>query len=106
MNRGDVHEFRPPRGTRGHEQRGKRFGVVLQSSDLSALSTVVVAPTSVSAARSWLRPEIELRGRITRVLVPQLAAVDRSRLGTRAGRLSADEALAVEEALRGLFALR
>ncbi|MGQ0668157.1 MAG: type II toxin-antitoxin system PemK/MazF family toxin [Actinomycetota bacterium] len=50
MRRGDVYEFRSPRG-RGHEQRGERYGVVVQSDLLLPRSVVIVAPTSRSARR-------------------------------------------------------
>ena len=49
LHRGDVVALPPPRGAIGHEQKGRRYGVVLQSSDLARLSTVIVAPTSASA---------------------------------------------------------
>ncbi|MEU8197392.1 type II toxin-antitoxin system PemK/MazF family toxin [Microbispora amethystogenes] len=72
--RGDVYRLRAPRGAVGHEQRGERFAIVLQS-DGFALSTLVVAPTSTSAGRAVFRPEIEVEGKTTRVLVDQLSAV-------------------------------
>lgn len=105
MTRGDVYELRPGRAARGHEQRGKRFGVVLQASALLSLSTVVVAPTSRTATGSYLHPTISVRGRATQLLVPQLKAVDHSRLGKRVGHLSVEEAAAVDDALHELLGL-
>ena len=98
MTRGDVYRVRLP-GRRGHEQHGARFAVIVQTDDLSALSTTVVAPTSRSAAAATFRPEIEVAGETTRVLVEQLRAVDLGRLGEQAGRLSPDERRAVDDAL-------
>ena len=98
MTRGDVYRVRLP-GRRGHEQHGARFAVIVQTDDLSALSTTVVAPTSRSAAAATFRPEIEVAGETTRVLVEQLRAVDLDRLGEHAGRLSPDERRAVDDAL-------
>lgn len=105
MTRGDIHELKPARRARGREQRGKRFGVVLQASDLATLSTIVVAPTSQGAAESFLRPEIRILGQATRVLIAQLKAVDHSALGKRVGRLEPDESDEVDAALRVLLGL-
>ncbi|ETK33920.1 type II toxin-antitoxin system PemK/MazF family toxin [Microbispora sp. ATCC PTA-5024] len=102
--RGDVCRLRSPRGTIGHEQRGERFAVVVQS-DGFALSTLVVAPTSTSAGRAVFRPEIELDGKSTRVLVDQISAVDTSRLGDFAGRLDPHEMHEINVALRGFLGL-
>jgi mRNA interferase MazF len=98
MSRGDIYRVRPP-GRRGREQHGARFAVVVQTDELSALSTTIVAPTSRSAAAATFRPEIEVRGETTRVLVEQLRAVDVERLGEHAGRLSPDERRAVDDAI-------
>lgn len=97
--RGDVHRLTLPR-TRGHEQAGPRYAVVLQLDALGALSTVLVAPTSTSApARSW-RPAVQVAGRETLVLVEQATAVDTRRLGELVGHLSYDDITAVDQALR------
>ncbi|WP_298806958.1 type II toxin-antitoxin system PemK/MazF family toxin [uncultured Pseudokineococcus sp.] len=97
--RGDVHRLRAPRGARGHEQSGARFAVVVQSDDLP-LSTWLVAPTSTSARPASFRPEVEVEGRVTRVLAEQTAAVDPERLGVVAGVLSLEEMQRVDAALR------
>ena len=106
MQRGDVYAFVPPRERRRHEQRGRRYAVVVQGNELVALSTVVVVPTSTEAVPSAFRPEVELGGRRTRVLVDQVGAVDVSRFGRRVGRLAQSELREVDEALQlvlGLF---
>ncbi len=102
--RGDVYRLRAPRSAVGHEQRGERFAVVLRS-DGFALSTLIVAPTSTSAGRAVFRPEIELDGKTTRVLVDQISAVDASRLGDFAGRLDPYEIHEIDVALRGFLGL-
>ena len=104
MTRGEIYRLRLPAG-RGREQRGPRYGVVVQAEELLDLSTVIVAPTSTSAQPSTFRPEIELAGTRTRVLIEQLRAVDRSRLGKLAGRLAAPERRAVDEALEVVLGL-
>lgn len=87
------------RATTGREQAGVRFGVVVQSDALAPLSTVLVAPTSRSARPARFRPEAEVDGRSTRVLVEQTAAVDPSRLGEFVGMLAPSEMWGVDLAL-------
>ncbi len=103
--RGDVYELRAPRKAQGHEQRGSRYAVVVQS-DLLPLSTWLVAPTSTSARAASFRPEVEVSGKTTRVLVEQTAAIDPERLGHLIGHLSHQEISAVDEALRIVLHLR
>ncbi len=102
--RGEVFWLRTPRGSRGHEHSGARFAVVVQA-DILVLSTWLVAPTSTSALTASFRPEIELQGRQTRVLVEQTAAVDPQRLGKVVGRLSNEEMRHVDAALRLVLGL-
>ena len=106
MRRGDVVRLQGSRTARGHEQRGERFGVVLQAGDLLALSTVIVAPTSTRAQPASFRPEITVRGGQTRVLVDQLTAVDRTRLGRRATALGWEELRELDVALGLVLGLR
>jgi mRNA interferase MazF len=88
-----------PRGARAAEQRGPRYGVVVQADELLALSTVLVSPTSRSAPPRTFRPTIEVGGERTRVLVEQTTAVAVDRLGDSAGRLTAPELRDVDAAL-------
>jgi len=104
VHRGEVYEFRLPKG-RGHEQRGKRFGVVVQSDLLLPRSVVIVAPTSRSARSASFRPEIVVEGESTRVLVEQLGAVDSNRLGKLIGRVSPEEIWGIDEALLTVLGL-
>lgn len=105
MVRGEVFRLRPPRGARGHEQRGGRYAVVVQADEFLDLSTVLVSPTSTSARAASFRPEITVEGTETRVLVEQTVVVDPQRLGRSAGRLEAREQRAVDEALMLVFGL-
>ena len=100
MNRGDVYRLRP-RASAGHEQSGVRYAVIVQTDALVRLSTVIVAPTSTSAAAASFRPSIELRGE----QIDQLTAIDVGRLGRKAGHLPAEELWAVDDALRLVLAI-
>jgi mRNA interferase MazF len=98
VTRGEVYRIRLP-ARRGCEQHGPRYAVIVQADQLLGLSTVIVAPTSRSASAATFRPEIELAGDNTRVLVEQLRTVDIERLDSLASRLTAPEQRAVDEAL-------
>jgi mRNA interferase MazF len=100
--RGDLYRLRGDGDAAGHEQRGPRYAVAVQSDGI-LLSTLIVAPTSTSAQPAIFRPEIEMDGTRTRVLVDQMRAVDASRLGDFAGRLDAAETAEVDRALRLIF---
>src|SRR5439155_26194274 len=91
MVRGEIFRLPAPRGTRGHEQRGARYALVVQADEFLDLTTVLVSPTSTSARAASFRPEITLDGHETRVLVEQTTVVDPERLGRSAGRLGARE---------------
>lgn len=78
----------------------------MQADELLALSTVIVAPTSTRARDASFRPRIQLDGDTTSILTDQLRAVDCSKLGDSAGRLSADEISALDDALELVLGLR
>jgi len=102
--RGDIYRLRASKLARGHEQRGARYAVELQGP--ITLSTVIVAPTSTRAAPAIFRPDIEMGGATTKVLVDQMAAVDGAiRLGDMVGRLSAQEMVEVDVAVRLMLGL-
>ena len=105
MVRGEVFRLPPHRGTRGHEQRGARYAVVVQVDEFLDLSTTLVAPTSTGARPASFRPAIVLDGRETRVLVEETTVVDPQRLGRSAGRLEAGELRAVDDALALILGL-
>ncbi|MDQ3771673.1 MAG: type II toxin-antitoxin system PemK/MazF family toxin [Actinomycetota bacterium] len=104
MRRGDVYEFRLPKG-RGDEQRGKRLGVVVQADALLPRSVVVIAPTSRSARSASFRPEIVIGEQPTKVLVEQLGAADATRLGDLVGHVSPEEMWGIDEALLTVLGL-
>lgn len=102
--RGDVHRLRAPKATRGHEQRGARYAVIVQSDDL-VLSTILVAPTSTSSTPRVFRPTIKIGDESTQVLVEQTSAVAPERLGDFVGQLSRDELAEVDLALQLILEL-
>lgn len=104
MQRGDIYRFKVPKGI-GHERQAERYGVVVQSDVMLPRSVVVVAPTSRSAKPASFRPEVDVAGEPTRVLVEQLGAVDVQRLGRRVGRLTAEEMWSVDDALAVVLGL-
>lgn len=105
MVRGEVFRLPSPRASRGREERGARYVVVVQADEFLHLSTTIVAPTSTSALPATFRPVISVDGEDTRVLVEQTTVVDPQRLGRSAGRLEVTELLAVDEALALILGL-
>lgn len=99
MQRGEVFCLRAPRGIRGHELAGPRFGVVIQANELAALSTVIVAPTWTAMRPAAFRPEVVIAGKQTRVAMEQLTAVDRTRLGESHGLLKWEDMREIDTAL-------
>lgn len=99
MVRGEIFRLPAPRIARGGEQQGARYAVVVQADEFMALSATLVSPTSTSARSATFRPVINLNDSEIRVLVEQTTVVDPQRLGRSAGRLSADELRAVDDAL-------
>lgn len=103
--RGDVYRLHAPRTARGHQQASAQFAVVIQSDDLP-LSTWLIAPTSTGRRAASFRPEIEINGITTRIMVEQLTVIaPEIRLGEFAGRLSGSELQALDAALMAVLGL-
>lgn len=94
--RGEVYRL-PARG-KGHDQRGRRYAVVLQP-DWLTLSTWIVAFTSTSARQTTFRPPVAIADQRTVVMCDQLATVDLNRLTEQIGFLTVEEMERVDEAL-------
>jgi mRNA interferase MazF len=73
--RGAVYPVDLGNAKRGHEQRGRRLGLVI-SIEQDVWSTVTIIPTSASAQSSVFRPEAVIAGRPTRVLIDQIRTID------------------------------
>ena len=104
MRRGDVFALRLPKGA-GNGRSGRRFGVVVQADPLLPRSVVLIAPTSQSARPASFRPEIEIGGGTTRVLVEQLGSVDVGWLGKLAGHVTPEEQWGIDAALLAVLGL-
>ncbi|MFJ9178858.1 type II toxin-antitoxin system PemK/MazF family toxin [Streptomyces sp. NPDC102360] len=99
MIRGAVYRVDLGDAKRGHEQRGRRFGLVMSPSSLP-WSVATVIPTSTSAQPSIFRPELEIGGTLTRLLVDQMRTVDTQFLhGDPVHYLDRDEMAEVEHAV-------
>jgi mRNA interferase MazF len=104
--RGDVYRLRADARARGHEQRGPRYGVVVQATRYLHLSRWLVAPTSTSAQPAVFRPEIALPSGPTLVLCDATSAVDpQKRLGEPVTHVTLDEIEQIDRALLGLLDL-
>jgi mRNA interferase MazF len=104
--RGAIYEIKAIPGAKGREQQGRRCCVVIQS-DQFATSVVTVALTSTSAGPAVYRPEIDIAGKKTRILVDQIYSFDpETRFGDFKGSLDARESAELDRALMirlGLF---
>lgn len=84
---------------RGHEQRGRRLGLVLSPTE-SPLSVVTVVPTSTSARPAIHRPELEIAGRPTVLLVDQIRSIDINYLvGDPVDYLTRDQLAEIKQAV-------
>jgi mRNA interferase MazF len=79
--------------------------VSVQSDAFLPRSVVLVAPTSTGARAASFRPEIQIEGTTTRVLVEQMGAGDVNRLGDIAGRLSSEEQWGVDTTILTVLGL-
>jgi mRNA interferase MazF len=105
MIRGAVYPVDLGDAKRGHEQRGRRLGLVM-SLEQDAWSTVTILPTSTSAQASAFRPEVVIARRETKVLIDQIRTIDVSYVvGDPVDYLSRDDMAQVEHSLSRYFGL-
>jgi mRNA interferase MazF len=103
--RGTVYPVDLGDAKRGHEQRGRRLGLVI-SIEQDAWSTVTIIPTSTSAQPSVFRPEAVIAGRQTRLLIDQIRTIDTSYIvGELVDYLQRDDMAHVEHSLSRYFGL-
>jgi mRNA interferase MazF len=98
--RGAVYRVDLGEAKRGHEQRGKRLGLVLSPTSMP-WSVATIVPTSTSAQESVFRPSVEIGGQMTRFLVDQIRSVDIDYIvGEPVHFLERDELAEVEHAVQ------
>jgi mRNA interferase MazF len=99
MIRGAVYPVDLGDAKRGHEQRGRRLGL-LMSIEQDTWSTVTIIPTSTNAQASVFRPEATIAGRSTRILIDQIRTIDVSYVtGELVDYLSRDDMAQVDHTL-------
>jgi mRNA interferase MazF len=103
--RGAVYPVDLGEAKRGHEQRGRRLGLVI-SIEQDDWSTVTIIPTSTRAKASVFRPEVVIAGQETRVLIDQVRTIDVSYVaGELVDYLSRDDMAQVEHCLSRYFGI-
>ena len=106
MIRGSVYRVDLGDAKRGHEQRGKRFGIVLSDTP-DNWSMVTIVPTSTRAQEAIFRPLLTIGGRDTRVLTDQMRSIDTQFvIGDPVDHLTGQDMAQVEYALGMLLRLR
>ncbi|MCL2787315.1 MAG: type II toxin-antitoxin system PemK/MazF family toxin [Micrococcales bacterium] len=90
--------------SRGHEQRGRRYGILLSPSD-SPLSVATIIPTSTRALPGVCHPVVDFDGRPTCALVEQARAIDVRFIGEMVGFLTRRHMDEVEHALANYLGL-
>lgn len=99
MIRGALYRVDLGDAKRGHEQRGRRYGLVL-SPGAMPWAVVTILPISSSAQPAVFRPELEIEGRRTRLLVDQIRTIDARYVhGDPVHYLDRDELAEVEHAV-------
>jgi mRNA interferase MazF len=103
--RGAVYPVDLGDAKRGHEQRGRRLGLVI-SIGQNAWSVVTISPTSTTAQASVFRPEVVIAGQETKILIDQVRTIDVSYVtGELIDYLSQDDMAQVEHSLSRYFGL-
>ncbi len=99
MIRGAVYRVDLGQAKRGHEQRGRRYAVVISLTSMP-WSVATIVPTSTSAQQAVFRPELEIMGDRTRFLVDQIRTIDVDYIhGEPVAYLDRDDLAELEHAL-------
>jgi mRNA interferase MazF len=97
--RGAVYRVDLGDAKRGHEQRGRRLGLVLSPASMPWSVTTII-PTSTTAQPAVFRPSLEINGQLTRFLVDQIRSIDVSYIhGDPVHYLDHDELAEIEHAV-------
>lgn len=99
MIRGAVYPVDLGDAKRGHEQRGRRLGLVI-SIEQNTWSMVTILPASTSAQPAVFRPEVVIAGGDTKILIDQIRTIDTSYVtGELVDYLSRDDMAHIEHSL-------
>lgn len=75
--------------TIGTEIRTTRPALIISPDDMNAiLPRVIVAPLTSKGQPLGCRPEVEFKGKPSRILLDQIGAVDKQRLGAKMGDIA------------------
>jgi mRNA interferase MazF len=97
--RGAVYRVDLGDAKRGHEQRGRRYGLIISPSSM-AWSVATIVPTSRSAQAAVFRPTLDLLGMQTRFLVDQIRSIDTQYVhGDPVAYLERDEMAEIDHAI-------
>ena len=101
MKRGEIWwvDFDP---AQGGEIRKRRPAVIVSNDKANAAQNRVQVLPATSAATTiypWEAP-IRIKGRVSKVLADQLRTVSKTRLSARVGKVTPDELLGIEDAIR------
>jgi mRNA interferase MazF len=77
--------------TRGSEIRKTRPALVISPDDMNGvLPRVIVAPLTSKGQALGCRPQIRFKGKRARILLDQIRAIDKQRLGEKMGAIALD----------------
>jgi mRNA interferase MazF len=104
--RGAVYRVDLGEAKRGHEQRGRRLGLVLSPSSMP-WSVATIIPTSTTAQPAVFRPSLEINGQETRFLIDQIRSIDTDYfIGDPIHYLERDEFAEIEQAVSRYLGLQ
>ncbi len=105
--KGEVYQLRPRKDAKGHEQKEKRYAIVVTASRFSHLTQWMAVPTSTSARPYIFRPHVELPGLgMTYALCDGTLAVDPvQRFDKQVGYLSAVDMQQIDYAFQQVLDL-
>jgi mRNA interferase MazF len=76
----------------GTEIRKTRPALIISPDDMNAiLPRVIVAPLTSKGQPLGCRPEVEFKGKPSRILLDQIRAVDKQRLGAKMGDIALEQ---------------
>ena len=106
MIRGAVYPIDLGDARRGHEQRGRRLGLVVSIEQGCSVHGDRPADFNQRSGRSVFRPEVVIAGRETKILIDRVRTIDVSYVaGDLVDHLSRDDMAQVEHSLSRYFGL-